>query len=258
MRKTYNITKEFLQEQFFDMRKSQKLIAKELGCHITVVERAMKKFKLTGQIESRYKTRVELMNVNDACFCYLLGLFVSDGTIKNDGRVAIKLKDKDVLQVLSRYFDAPLYITSNGNELVIPSTYVPRIFKDSFDEDKVTSVSLPKVKHPLMLLRGIIDGDGCIDQSGNRLRIGMCSYEAVDGIRQIIDEEFSLDMSMNTTILKSGKLFYTITLLKALMPLAKIYEDLPSLALQRKRNIIKDKVNDIVRTAEMINLQKWG
>lgn len=263
MREKYNITKEFLLEQFFEMRKSQKQIAKEVGCGIWIIEKRMRDYGLTNKIEDRYKVHIEKMTIKDPYFVYTIGLFLSDGTLKLDKRVAIRLLDRDILEVLGNYFDTPIYITHKGIEFIIPKNVgIYEYFEKMCHGNKEKNGMLvEKLNKPMFkfFLRGIIDGDGCIDQVGYRVRIGMCSINLVNYMKRCIKHLYpNLNPTILTSKLKSGKDFYTLTIYNSFVMLTDIYAEIPELAIQRKRNIIKNKVDDIVRTVEMINLQKWG
>lgn len=270
MGKNLNITKEFLLQEFFENRKTQKQIALELGCHVGTIEAAMSKYQLTNQIHSRYRVREDLMVSTNPYFMYAVGMFITDGSIAKDGRLSIRINDKEPVKVLSDYFDCPYYHCRRDArpqyEFNIPyntplteycRALTNDVSKKTFDVKCPTDIVDLNLR--LLLLRGIIDGDGSIRPDSSAIRIFTASKNMVDTLEMLLS---SLNIKYTTQNTKYGlhkKLGWVIHIgiLETLPALIRVYEDYPELAVQRKRNIIKQRVYDIVRTYEMINREKW-
>lgn len=272
MRKRFNITLQLLVEEFFDKRKTQKLIAFELGCDVTTVERAMKKFGLTNQITSRYKVREELMTPENPYFMYTVGLFITDGSISKGGRLSIRINDGDVIKVLCSYFDCPYYMCRRDNPTALHEFNVPystpltvycqalsdNSSKKTFDVSCPTNLKTREQK--LMLLRGIIDGDGAIRPDLRDIRVFTASENMVITLSQILNDLNIVFTVQNTIYGRHKKDGWTIYIgtTASVSTLISVYEDYPDLAIQRKRNVVKNRVQGIVRDYKMINLQRWG
>lgn len=271
MKQEVTITKKFLLQEVFKLRKTQKQIALELGCGIWRIENAMSKFQLTNQLHSRYKVKEEKMNPADPYFMYAVGLFITDGSIAKDGRLSIRINDREPIKVLGDYFDCPIYhcrrdTTRPQFEFNIPySTPLTEYCKKLSSElsTKTFNVRVPldieDEKLNLLLLRGIIDGDGSIRPDSTSIRIFTASKlmsSSLSSLLKKLDIEHTIQNTVYGRYKKTG---WTITTsVKATVPaLIRIYEDFPELSVKRKREIVRNKVYDIVRTYKMINCKKW-
>lgn len=264
------LTKEFLQEEYIEKRKSQKQIAEEVGCHLGTIETYMKKHDLVNKIFSRYKVREDLMTENNPYFMYAVGLYMTDGSISNGNRLSIRLNDKDIIDVLCNYFDCPRYFCRRDGvtpqyEFNIPySTPLTKYCqKLSNDNSKTFDITCPSNilndDLKLLLIRGIIDGDGSIRKDLSDIRVFTASNNMQNTLSTVL-KELNINHTIQTTIYgpykKTGWTIY-IGKENATKDALRIYEKYPELAIQRKRNIVKNKVEDIVRTYEMINHKNW-
>lgn len=270
MRKRQNITREFLLQEYFELRKTQKQIAAELGCHVGTVESAMKRHNLTNQITSRYKVKEELMTPDNPYFMYAVGLFITDGSIAADGRLSIRINDKEPVKALADYFDCPYYHCRRDSrpqhEFNIPYNTPLTDYCRSLSDN--TSIKTFNVRVPLdvqdeslrlMLLRGIIDGDGSIRPDATDIRIFTASNEMSKTLSELLDS-LSIDHTVIDSIYgKYKKAGWTIRIstVATIPTLIRVYQEYPELAVQRKRNVAKSKVYDIVRTHGMINHVMW-
>lgn len=270
MRKRHNITREFLLQEYFQKRRTQKDIALELGCHVGTVEAAMSRHGLTNQVLSRYKVKEELMVPTNPYFIYAVGLFITDGSIAKDGRLSIRINDKDPIKVLTDYFDCPYYHcrrdTRPQHEFNIPyntplTDYCRGLTSTSsrktFEVRVPTDIQDESLR--LLLLRGIIDGDGSIRPDSTDIRVFTASKAMADTLG-ILLESLSIDFTtIASTYGKYKKEGWTIriTTESTVPTLIRVYQDYPELAVQRKRNVARAKVYDIVRTYGMINHKKW-
>lgn len=270
MRKRQNITREFLLQEYFENRKTQKQIAAELGCHVGTVETAMKKHGLTGQTLSRYKIKQELMTPDNPYFMYAVGLFITDGSIAKDGRLSIRINDKEPVKALCDYFDCPYYHcrrdTRPQHEFNIPintpltdycRALTNNVEKKTFDVRIPTDIQEESLR--LLLLRGIIDGDGTIRPDSTDIRIFTASKPMADTLEILLDSLLIEHTTIDTIYGRYKKPGWTIRITTAhtVPTLIRVYEDYPELAVQRKRDVAKTKVYDIVRTYGMINRMKW-
>lgn len=168
--------------------KSQRVISLECNVHLCTIERYIKKFNLQGLKYKKEPVKISKMNLEDKAFCYLIGLFLTDGYFsKTTGRVEIDLLDEVPLNFLSSYFNTILYKnfkTSEGKtryRLCFPNR-VSSIFKNLgfIQGSKTFSVKVPDnipEHNKKYVIRGIIDGDGTIDSK--RFRIFSCSESII-------------------------------------------------------------------------------
>lgn len=271
------ITKEILINEWINNRLSQKEIADKYNVSLGVIEYKIKANNLNNLRDKlKYEVNEQHISLESPVFWYLLGLVISDGYIDNkNNRISITLTDDyDILETLSKFYSKnkaiPIYkyATSNKNKfsyrLSITSSSLISLFKSlNIDgNNKTENVYLPDPNSKYLfnfLLRGFIDGDGSIRYFGNCKRIEFRAYihsnDLVESLKTLYKKYYLKDVTVYNVKGKAGK--HINTSQDSFDELLEIYNDIPELALQRKRNIIKNKVDDIVHLYKMINCKNW-
>lgn len=256
--KRNSLSKEFLYDEIFKKKKSQKLVAAEFGCHVGTVERWMKNYGFTNRDDLRYAEFTKKYTYNDPMFCYLTGLFLTDGYSQR-GHLQIRQNSNEVLLPLKEYFGGRIYhfkrhgMSSPQYELYL--TKVPPQFLSLYTGKKTFSCVLPKVKYPWLLLRGIIDGDGTIRDKD--IRIFTASNVFKDQLVELIQS-----LGFTPTILyvptKKGNGWSVELKTQDVRIFAiKVYEGYEKLHSYKRAKVVS-WVYDIVRAYKMINCKKWS
>lgn len=131
-----------------------------------------------------------IMNRKD--FAYILGIFVTDGSINNQGSITINqtktfVKEKIEYKLKSCGINYSKYKQRNGSSYYIPRKYLS-FFEQFYDKNKrsIPREFLDSDKETLSeLLQGIIDGDGDNATDRNHIRISLASKPLVDNISEI-------------------------------------------------------------------------
>lgn len=250
-------SKEWLIEQLMT-GVSQREIAKKAGVHVGTIEKYIHVHGLTGYKELHfYSTCKEKMSVENPEFCYLLGLFVTDGNFDpSTGRVSISSKDKQPLKFLGEHFNAKVYSFANSSyNLVFPKAAAFDIFTSLgfIPGEKTFSVSVPEVPSNLkyLVIRGMVDGDGSIARYNNarKIKYFSCSPSLVSYFCDFIT---SLGYKYSKHKHAKGEQV-EVSEKDTLAACLDIYSGHPKLAIPRKLAIVQNQVDDIVRTYEMIN-----
>lgn len=264
---------DFLYNEWVVNRKSQAVIAKELGIHLGKLEAIISKVGLVGARDKvKYEVNENLFDINLKEFCYFSGLILTDGTINLDSnRVILRIGDIEPLTELSNLYSKtakiPIfeYNVKGGNTIYdfkITSKYLVEYLNSIgiVAENKTSLVTCPIVnslENFKYLTRGIIDGDGNIRVFDNKaiFRIYSHSSNFVESFVNEFDKYFNYKLSVNSVKNKTGKeissrIDFTNNLLF-------IYEEYKELCIKRKREQLKNLVDDIVHAYEMINHKNW-
>lgn len=219
-----------------------------------------------------YKNSINnsLIDINNKDFCYLLGIFISDGHMDNKC-IYISQSDAPFLHKLQKIFEhtGKLYKVSNNIPNICYSFHiVSSKLRDFLSSYKITSnkkLNAPYIecgsleKH---FIRGLLDGDGCLYYNytsgkfqNKRLELSTSSPYIRDGyikflnkhnIECTVHEQFNVNVNYKIFISKIDDIIYILNI---------IYENKGEAFLDRKfYNYIKFKklveinrqVNDIV------------
>ena len=269
------ITEKVLIQKWVKERKSQKEIANEFGVHVSTIERYIKTFGLTRYREKvKYPINKDSINLQNPIYWYFLGLVLSDGYVDvNNNRIMITLIDEDILIELSKYFSTNDYVIPisktkiKNNKYYYSLTLVSAELVDSCisildikNKSKTNEVVFPttdNIENYLMLLRGVIDGDGCIkvSKTGNiYFEIYSHSDRMIESFAKEYKKYFGIDIAIYNCKKGKGKTLHSTPKNDLLI---NVYEKYPNISIQRKRNIVKKLVDDIVCRYEMINHNIW-
>ena len=232
---------------------SQKKIAEQFNVHITTIERSIKKLKLEGLKYAEEPINISLMVIENPIFCYMLGLFITDGYFSGStGRVEIDLLDEQPLRFLSKYFNCTFYDTFKTTlgkkryRICFPNR-VSYIFKNlGFKPGaKTFSLVIPDIPYynKKFFIRGLIDGDGSIYKSTFRL-FSVC----LDILEYV--KEYCANNNMSSSITIHSSIGYSLDI-TGKEGLLDIYTDYTEAAIPRK--LAKAMYYDNIRNGYMLN-----
>lgn len=233
---------------------TQKEIAKRFGVCLGTVEQYIKKHNLTG-LKHNKPCRTDF-KLTDPYFAYFVGLFITDGYYNPKTKIieiTLKNSDRKILKILSDKFNGTLKSYNGKSRLYFNRKQSKKIGSlINYTPGAKTFTATVPTNFPNLLhkyiIRGIIDGDGTIRINGE-IRL----YSESKNILNFF-EEFLKKNSLKYSFQEKGKVISTG---KGIQAGLEIYNSLPELCIERKRNRIHKLVNDIVRTYEMINRKKW-
>jgi len=238
-----------------------KEITASTGIPIWELENLISEYELQGYRDKiRYECLSDLFSLESPEFCYMLGLWVTDG-YWNEGAVSISLSDRDVLERLGEHFKCKVYLSRREGMRPTYILSIPTRFCDYFTKlgysigVKTFDVHVPRVpdKNIKYLLRGMIDGDGTI-------RKGLRDYEVrFFTVSKLLFKQFEyyikyLGYTYSTHDHK--KYGETTISIRSLDFLVWLYSDRLDLCLDRKLKIVNDKVDDIVHAYSIVKSRR--
>lgn len=266
--------REYLFSNYVTKNKSMSIIADENNTKRKTIEYWITKFNIK-KYHGGFKYTINEAKVKlSPEMAYIIGFVITDGHLnKKVNAIHISLIDKDVLEVILDYLECDksiikqkkTYVTNKVYELYLGNkvlfnflnTYIPRGSKTFIVDIPIFKIEILNI----MLLRGLIDGDGTIEfkrLKNGRLRIGIASKVAVTSYIKLIKVLYpNKNVRVYKRTVTSGKSFWSCECSFSLEDAVLLYEPYGHMALQRKRNIVKNVVDDIVRTYKMINYKKW-
>lgn len=257
--------KEWLMENL--LTKTQKEMANIAGCHVGTIEEYISRHSLKGYRDKvLMRANTDKMTLDNPAFCYLLGLFVTDGYFtKGDGtkngRVEITQRRGEVLYNLQEELGGRIYHThvSGDVKYILMLTHVSDVFK-SFGYSrgaKTFTVDAPEgikgSQHERLFIRGMVDGDGTVSPNG-KVRFFSVSKPLISCYEDYLTRtgvEFgSYPHANGISVEVKGGYFVEPRLG------IHLYEGYPELAIPYKLNRVNKVIDDIVRTYEMVNHKK--
>lgn len=163
--------------------------------------------------QNRKNYQINFNGVNNFFDAYFLGLMLTDGYIQDDNRFGIDLTDEDCIKFLSEitnkeyktYFYEDTHkkprhrlIFSDHNSLLKLNEY--GVVKNKSNILQGPQLKLEEYKYIPYIIRGIIDGDGCIyitSYGAPAMYICSGSYDFIIWIKNILENQlFFKDLSI--------------------------------------------------------------
>jgi hypothetical protein len=250
------LTKEEL-KHLLETTKTHKEISEITLIPIWTLEKLIKQYSLQGyRDEARYKCMEHLFTLESPEFCYLLGLFITDG-YWNDGALCVSLLDREILERLGKIFNCRVYLHHRKNKqpsfiLSIPTKFCSYFRELGYSQGaKTFDIFMPNVpKHNLKyIIRGMIDGDGTIRKTLHdyEVRFFTVSKTLFSQYKQIV-EDLGYPYGVH-----SHKVYGESTIsVNSLDFLLWVYSDRLDLCLDRKLKIVNEKVDDIVHAYSIV------
>lgn len=192
--------------------------------------------------------------VNEAFFdqwtnemAWVLGLIVTDGNIPTDNYSALSISQKDeaTLKLIAKYMGADyiitaLYKTRKTPTLLINSAKLrKRLFELGITNKKSLVIPFPKVPEEFLpaFIRGVIDGDGWVQDRGYVMNVTTGSNDFANGLVTTF-RSWQLNSEITTQLSGTGKFIYRVWVKGKydIIKLAKIlYNDCTDGIITKKR-----------------------
>jgi len=234
-----------------------KEITASTGVPVWKLENLIKRYSLQGyRDENRYKCIEHLLTVDSPDFCYLLGLWVTDG-YWNEGAWCIGLNDRDVLHRLGKIFNCKVYTSKQKGKSIryiftLPSRFCDKIRELGYTQGaKTFDVHLPYIpkENWKYVIRGMLDGDGSITKI---IRNYSASFFSVSKNLLMEYTRYLTELGFKYSIHSHGKYGKSNVVVNSLDFLLYVYTDRYDLCLDRKLKTVNDKVEEIVQAYSII------
>lgn len=216
---------------------------KEMAAAVGLTDRAIRNVLYKHDVEITRSGPPRKNKVNEDFFkiwshemAWVLGLFITDGHVTkgNYSTIGLTQKDESILRLVAKYMDADYIVTKTdtrrAQQFLIYSAEIRKdLAKIGVFPDKSRTVPFPKAPKEYLpaLVRGIIDGDGWVQDRGYVMNVTSGSIAFAEGLKQVF-ESWNLKTEISSETTKAGNLIYRIWV-KGKDDIAKlseiIYED---------------------------------
>lgn len=180
-----------------------KIISKKFNCSRYVVERTVKRLKLPYNQYlkiQRTKTNVFLPRTSESD--YWLGFLLADGYIHDKIELTLSLSDREHLQKFSLFTSTPIIDFKYYCRVVLFHNETCKYLESLGFSNKKTFVGSLSIPLTYDILRGIIDGDGCITK--NSINISSSNSDIVKYIVDFFVSE-KVQFHLRTTLPEQKK-----------------------------------------------------
>ena len=167
---------------------------KELAAYAGVSERAIRDVLYKNGVTNIKRPRKN--KVNEQFFdawskemAWVLGLVVTDGCIINSSRtMALIQKDERILKLVAKYMEADYVTTDHESRtltLLVNSVRITAKLKElGVEENKSLTAPFKVVPEEFLphYIRGVIDGDGWVQDRGYTMNVTSGSFDFADGL----------------------------------------------------------------------------
>ena len=236
---------------------SQRKIAEYSKTSLYNIEKQIRVFNLKGlKKEGKKVYRLSYFNIY---LCYFIGLFLTDGYYHDNGIISItqKKSKKDLMKLLAEKLKLNIYYNSKKETYEICSSLSWALaFSDltsikpgakTFTASFNNFYKLPSMLQTFVV-RGMIDGDGCIRQNG-QIRFYSESNDLLNIVKYYYNRN-GIDYSI------SGKELYVLSTSRLKAGIL-LYSKIPDLSVSRNKTIIDRLVNDIVQTYSIVKSKNY-
>lgn len=163
----------------------------------------------------KHKVNENFFKVLSHEMAWVLGLFVTDGTVSGTTHsIHFAQKDERILQVIAKYMDADYVLAPVGSTKKTPTLIInSREIKKDLEiigiiSNKSLTIKFPQVPDNYLpsFIRGVIDGDGWIQDRGYVMNITTGSKSFAEGLFNVF-KLGSLELKLQKNLLMLGELF---------------------------------------------------
>ena len=168
-------SKKELRKLYINEDLSWKEIALKYGCTKEAVWKILKRYGIPPKNKiHRYKVNLSFFKKVNEKVAYILGFIYADGYIYRDlTRVRIKIKDKDLLEKMSKAMNSTYPIKNDSLKYwyfeISRKSIIRDLLKYKLTPNKSKTMRFPNISKQYIphFIRGYFDGDGSITSSGN-------------------------------------------------------------------------------------------
>lgn len=149
---------------------------------------------------------------------WVLGMFITDGCVhKGTQTISFSQKDETILKEIANYMDADYVLAPTGPTRTVPTLLInSKIIKNDLENLGITSkksltVPFPEVPEEFLpsFIRGVIDGDGWVDNEGYFLQITSASRYFSEELLNVF-KFWQLRSGITQQLSPNGNLIYRI------------------------------------------------
>lgn len=187
---------------------------------------------------------------------WVLGLFITDGNVSSKVHsISFSQKDESILRIIAQYMKADYVLAPFGPTMQTPTLMINSkeikhdLEKMGIGPKKSFNVPFPNVPEEFLpsFVRGVIDGDGWVQQKGYVMNITTGSSEFAKGLLAVL-KSWNLRSEITSDIRASGKHIYRVWV-KGKYELPKLAEIIYSNAsnnfVLNKRRILSQRLDEI-------------
>ena len=187
---------------------------------------------------------------------WVLGLFVTDGTVSGNGHsINFAQKDERILKLVANYMEAeyvirPIAKTRTVPILVINSKEIKKDLAElGITANKSLTVTFPKVPEEYLssFIRGVIDGDGWVQDRGYVMNITTASLKFAEGLSEVF-KLWKLRSEITFQITESERKIYRVWVKgkESISKLSKIiYSNCEDNCIYRKRERLSQWIKEM-------------
>lgn len=207
--------------------------------------------------KNRKNYKIEFNGVTDSFSAYFLGLMLTDGYIQDDNKFGIDLTDEDCIVFISKVTGKE-YKAYDGVDHI--KTRYRLIFSDNKIVEKLSSYGVTRNKSKILqgpqlteeeyrylpyIIRGIIDGDGCIYKTSYgapAMYICSASYDFILWNKTMLEHRlFFKELSLTQS--EAGLWRIDTANQQNILKLLTLVYDVPY-GMQRKYNLLREMFRD--------------
>ncbi len=149
---------------------------------------------------------------------WVLGIFITDGHVNSKAHsITFSQKDERILRIIANYMEADYVLAPYGPTMQTPSLIInSKEIKKDLEEmgigpKKSFTVPFPNVPEEFLpsFVRGIIDGDGCVQKRGYVMNVTTGSLSFAEGLLSIF-QSWKLRSEITSEMNPSGNVVYRV------------------------------------------------
>ena len=203
----------------------------------------------------KHKVNEDFFKVWTHEMAWVLGLFVTDGTVNNKIQsISFTQKDERILHLIANYMEADYILAPSAPTRLTPTLLInSKEIKNDLEKlgihsNKSLTVPFPNVPEEFLpsFVRGVIDGDGWVQKRGYVMNVTSGSLSFAEGLLSVF-QSWKLRSEITTEISQSGNPIYRVWVKgkNTLPQLAKIiYNDATDNYIISKKDLMTQYTNE--------------
>lgn len=207
--------------------------------------------------KNRKNYKIEFNGVTDSFSAYFLGLMLTDGYIQDDNKFGIDLTDEDCIAFISKItgkeykaYDGTDHIKTRYRLIFSDNKIVEKLSSYGVTQNKSKTIQGPQLteeeyRYLPYIIRGIIDGDGCIYKTSYgapAMYICSASYDFILWNKTMLEHRlFFKELSLTQS--EAGLWRIDTANQQNILKLLTLVYDVPY-GMQRKYNLLREMFRD--------------